>query len=261
MASAPYQSWRDRDRGSLGRRATAFVVALIVHLLLLLMLFWLAPTQQLQKMAASGGTKIFSLLPDAEREEGAKPAAKTSNAPAKSTARVAPKKPPPPPVLPKTPLPPLNIVPLTSHDFAAGDIAALPRHQAESASAAAPASSAGAGSIGAGRDSASSGRKGPGGETLYNAEWYRKPTDAELAFYLPKNKPSIGWGLIACRTIENFQVDDCSELDESPPGSGLARAVRQAAWQFRVRPPRIGGRPQVGEWVSIRIEYGEAGAR
>jgi protein TonB len=95
----------------------------------------------------------------------------------------------------------------------------------------------------------------PDGKPLYNAEWYRRPTDAELAFYLPAHRPVQGSGLVACRTIAHYHVDDCVELGSSPPGSHLASAVRQAAWQFLVRPPRLGGKELVGAWVRILIEY------
>ena len=125
---------------------------------------------------------------------------------------------------------------MSSTDMAAADISKIP--------------AAGSGSAG---DSEAVGR-GPHGEVLYAAEWARHPTDTELGGYLPQNA-SDGWGLIACKTMPQNRVDDCVELDQYPHGSHLASAVRQAAWQFRVRPPRKNGRLMVGEWVSIRIDY------
>lgn len=93
---------------------------------------------------------------------------------------------------------------------------------------------------------------GPNGEPLYAAAWYREPSDSELSGYLSTtNGP--GWGLIACRTVADYHVDDCVLLDEYPTGSNFGRAVLAAAWQFQVRPPRVGGRSMVGEWVRIKI--------
>ena len=95
---------------------------------------------------------------------------------------------------------------------------------------------------------------GPNGEPLYAARWYREPYPDELAGYL-STAQGPGWGLIDCRTAPDFRVEDCIIVGESPQGSGIARAVQAAAWQFKVRPPQRGGRPMVGEWVRIRIDY------
>lgn len=97
--------------------------------------------------------------------------------------------------------------------------------------------------------------EGPGGVRLYDADWYRRPTDAELATYRPQNGQLEGWGLVACQTVERFHVENCQILGESPRGSGFGRAVQNAAWQFLVRPPRIDSKPQVGAWIRIRIDY------
>lgn len=94
----------------------------------------------------------------------------------------------------------------------------------------------------------------PNGEPLYAASWYREPRPGELRGYL-STASGPGWGLIACRTVPDFRVEDCVALDEYPRGSNINRAVLAAAWQFRVRPPRLGGEYQVGTWVRIRIEY------
>lgn len=94
----------------------------------------------------------------------------------------------------------------------------------------------------------------PNGEPLYAARWYREPTDQELAGYLSTaNGP--GYALIACKTVRDYYVENCTLLSEGPQGSMMGRAVLAAAWQFRVRPARVGGREQFGSWVRIRIDY------
>lgn len=95
---------------------------------------------------------------------------------------------------------------------------------------------------------------GPNGEPLYAAQWFRRPRDDELGGYL-STASGPGWGLIACRTAPDYRVEDCVALEEFPPNSNINRAILAAAWQFQVRPPRLGGKNMVGEWVKIRIDY------
>ena len=169
---------------------------------------------------------------------------------AQSQKRAQTAKPKVPPINPPIQIPiakPLDMIEMTKEEYAATDIRNLGH---------AP----GANQQQAAADDSEAVGRAPNGELLYGAEWYRKPTDAELAGYLPPNAPE-GWGLIACKTIADHRVDDCVELDNSPPGSHLASAVRQAAWQFRVRAPRKNGQELVGAWVQIRIEYLHGGAR
>jgi protein TonB len=154
--------------------------------------------------------------------------------------RPVPKRPKPvtPPITSPIPSPhPLPWIEMSRDELAAADLRNIPKTSA--------GASAG--------DSEEVGR-GPHGEVLYAAEWAREPTNAELGGYLPDNAPD-GYGLVACKTIPGNRVEDCVELENDPPGSHLARAVRLAAWQFRVRPPRRNGKPMVGEWVRIRIDY------
>jgi protein TonB len=94
----------------------------------------------------------------------------------------------------------------------------------------------------------------PNGEPLYAATWYRQPEARMLRAYLSTAR-GPGWGLIACRTAPDYRIEGCVPLDEYPEGSQMNRAVLAAAWEFRVRPARIGGRSQVGSWVRIRIDY------
>ncbi len=99
----------------------------------------------------------------------------------------------------------------------------------------------------------------PNGEPMYAAEWYREPYPDELRGYL-STAEGPGYGLIACKTAPDYRVEDCVELGESPPGSNIARAAKAAAWQFLVRPARVGGKPQIGSWVRIQITYALLGS-
>jgi hypothetical protein len=153
---------------------------------------------------------------------------------------------PHPPVV-KPPVPVTPFVTMSKQDFAASDISRLPKHGQGDGSG----SGTGSGSSTYGPS------EGPGGVHLFNAEWYREPTDPELSTYLRQaNGAGSGdWATIACRTIEHYHVENCQELDESPPGSGLARALRQASWQFLVRPPRVDGKVLIGSWVRIKFTF------
>ncbi|HLO19634.1 MAG TPA: hypothetical protein VK192_03985, partial [Sphingomicrobium sp.] len=231
----------------LERRVSGLALALAVNLLLLFVLWGLGKFAPISEKPSH--SLVIDLMPESQSAE-----APTKSEVAKKPVerpQVKPLPKPPPIVLPAKPtiaLPPppppeksQPWVELSKDEMAAADVSSLPK--------------AGAGS-GAG-DSEVVGH-GPHGELLYAAEWARHPTDAELGGYLPANAPD-GYGLIACKTIPGDRVDDCIELDQDPPGSHLASAVRQAAWQFRVRPPRKNGVPLVGSWVSIRIDYGHFG--
>ena len=234
------------DRTPLRRRASGFALALAINLglLLVLMTLGIIPAPEGQKTMRG---IVVDLIPESRSASPRQSTRAESHRQRVEANRPVPK--PPPIVLPVKPtiaLPPRpstksqSWIEMSSADMAASDISKLP--------------AAGSGSEG---DSEVVGR-GPNGEAMYAAEWAREPTDAELGGYLPRNAPE-GWGLIACKTLPGNRVDDCVELDQSPRGSHLASAVRQAAWQFRVRPPRKGGRALIGSWVQIRIDYYHSG--
>ena len=228
------------DRAPLRRRLSSLALALAINLGLLLLLIGLGVVTPPRQRSS---TTTVDLMPES-RSASAEQREKTVQQPHLRATNPTLK--PPPIVIPSKPTitPPAKSstqpwIDMSKDELAAADISKLP--------------SAGAGGAG---DSEVVGR-GPNGEALYAAEWAREPTDSEIGGYWPRNV--AGWGLVACKTLPNDRVDDCVELDQSPRGSHLASAVRQAAWQFRVRPPRKGGRELIGAWVRILIEIESSG--
>ena len=236
MAST-YRRRSPFDRPPLRRRAAGLALALGINLLLIVALLGIQASKRIPKSFTD--RLVVDLMPDSPSPPERPSKTPQAEAPRPTPPRFPRLDPPPPIDIPRE----LDMIELTPEEYAAADIGTLPS---------APAvADAGRGS--GNGDSEEVGR-GPNGQILYAAEWAREPTDAELAGYLPSNAPE-GWGMVACRTVAGQRVDDCVELENSPRGSRLAGAVRQAAWQFRVRPPRKNGRELIGEWVRIRIDY------
>lgn len=243
LKAVSYRSAAARDRVSSRRRLISLLVAFGIEVLIVLAFIGLNNVAA-PKPDENGRTlSTFDVAIDdqLQAEPARQKAAQAIKSPPRPVPRAAITAPPPPDR-------PLAMLVVSKEVYVASDIAKLGSKAPAAAAGAAPASTPG--------DSERVGT-GPNGEALYAAEWYREPTDQELSFYLPKRMPENGgWGMVACRTVERYHVEDCVELGNSPPGSRLAGAVRQAAWQFLVRPPRVGGHSLVGEWVRIRIDYG-----
>jgi hypothetical protein len=246
MRSTFFQPSSDTQRAARRRAITLFLV-IAAHVLVL----WLV-MQQVISPAIPPKPRVasFQLLPDHEAE---------TPSPQKKARRAGGGAKTPKPAAPAARKP--ASAPQSSSSFASllmpglenFDIAKVSSHAGEP-----QGGGTGAGS-GAGSGPSEGPGDGPGGEQLYDPDWYRRPTNAELDGYLPRNGVREGWGLIACRTAEGNRVEDCKEMGESPPGSRFASAVRQAAWQFRILPPRVGGKPLIGVWVRIRIDYSSSG--
>jgi protein TonB len=231
-----------RYQPSPGNRMTAVVLSLIVCVLIVLMLIRMGLVEPGRGMAEK--LTAITFRPQGVEHTNQAAAAKATERHERAVAQPQPT--PQARPVPKTPVP-VPWIQLSREDFAASDISKIAKHTSEGSGSGAPSGKA----YGPG--------EGPGGATLYRAEWYREPSDAEMATYMPHRDVSGGWAEIACKTIEHYHVDDCRELGESPLGSGLSRALRQAAWQFLVRPPRLDGKPQIGTWVRIHFDFTRRG--
>jgi protein TonB len=229
------------------RRTISFVLALIVEALLILVLVLFGPHFVPGSKPEPRRATSFSLAPS-EKEAATAPEHRTkAHAAAKQASGKITPIPPLPPVItpPKVPTPPNALPGVLPIQLGASDISKLKSSASNDDGA----------ETGTDSKLAYGPGEGPGGQPLYNAEWYREPSDAELNGYLPRGAPPNSWALIACQTVAKYHVENCRSLGESPVGSGLARAMREAAWQFLVRPPRRGGKVLVGAWVKIRIDF------
>lgn len=249
MHLASYLTPSDPDHATARRRAISLLVTVAIHLLLLLLLLRLAPP--FAKMSSSGGGRLItvSVAPEAQ-EQSTRTRSATKARQVASTTAPTRTIPPPRIKLPPVAAPWVLTPGLEQFDVRHVPPSPSPRSQQQSSDASATDDANGA------SNSDRPVAYGPAGQPLYDAQWYREPTDAELGYYLKYARPGPGFGEVACQTVARFHVDNCVEIGETP-GSGYARAVREAAWQFLVLPPRVGGKMMVGTWVRIHISYSE----
>ena len=238
---------RDRERG------TALILALVVEALLILAVLSIGLYDPPKPPGTPSLVSVNVAAPTAPKPEQAQQELAQAKAP-QETLQEQPPQPVPSaaPVQSATP-----IIQISRSQMADFDIARLPRQPGPPT--AAPKGAYGPVDYGVPGDSKRVG-SAPNGEPMYAAAWYREPYDSELSGYL-STASGPGWALIACRTATDYRVENCVGLSEYPQGSQIQRAVLAAAWQFKVRPPRVGGVAKIGEWVRIRIEYGLKPAR
>lgn len=231
-------------------RAVSFVLAVLAGLLMVFVLITMSAMGDGVGDAGGQLTAINISPPSADKaKEKAAPKQQEKREQVQTVTTAPPKLPPRVEVPSKNQVEwPPGFIRMSREDIAKADISRIKP---------AGGSSGSTGAASGGGGSAEGTGDGPGGARVYNAEWYREPTRAELSPYMSaaRGSSSGDWAMIICRTVERFHVEDCREVDESPRGSGLARALRQAAWQFLVRPPRVDGKPQIGTWVRIRFDF------
>ena len=248
MAYAEHTDW---EVSELRRRGFGLFIALLLEALFIIAILSLSMRSGGPE-AGKKGLSTFSLEAEAETASANKSENET---PVTKDQQRNFNPPIPKPLLPpvnpvKAPPPSPDFIKVSKSEFDAMDLSKLPS----------------SGSAGAG-EAKGNGRSaedmmgpglGPGGAQLYPVAWLREPYDAELSPYLAavKRIPPGASADIACRMAEHNRVENCQIVGENPRGSGLAKALRLAAWQFLVKPPRIDDKPQLGVWVRIHFDFG-----
>ena len=252
MAYIEKTEWAGEWQGAeLRRRAAGIAIALLLEALLIIAILSLS-MQSAGTGEGKRGLSAFSLEAESESAPATRSEPETPVTEAqKQTATPVIPKPILPPVNPlRLPPPSPDFIKISKSEFDAMDISKLPASGSTGTSEAKGSGQGDKGIMGPGL--------GPGGAQLYPVAWLRKPYDSELNPYFAavKRIPPGASADIACKMAEHNRVENCQIIGENPRGTGLAQALRKAAWQFLVKPPRIDNKPQLGVWVRIHFDFG-----
>jgi protein TonB len=247
-----YSEQTDWSREDLRRRGLGLAIALLLEVIIILAILSLSMRSG-GPAAGTRGLSTFSLAAEVESASSAEKSETQTPVTPKVQSVVTPPIPPPllPPVNPvQAPPPSPDFIKVSKSDLDAMDLSKLPASGGAGSGESKGSGQGAKGMMGPGL--------GPGGAQLYPVAWLREPYDSELTPYLAavKRIPRGASAEIACRMIERNRVENCQIIGENPRGTGLAKALRLAAWQFLVKPPRIDNKPQLGVWVRIRFDFG-----
>jgi hypothetical protein len=246
-----YTEQTDWSRDDLRRRGLGLAIALLLEVIIILAILSLS-MRATGRAIGTRGLSTFSLEAEAESASSAKKSEAQTPITTEQKGTATPPIPKPllPPVNPvQAPPPNPDFIKVSKSDFDAMDLSKLPAGVGVGAGDIKGSGQGAKGMVGPGL--------GPGGAQLYPVAWLREPYDSELTPYLAavKRIPPGASAEIACRMIERNRVENCQIIGENPRGTGLAKALRLAAWQFLVKPPRIDNKPQLGVWVRIRFDF------
>ena len=242
--------WQGSD---LRRRAAGIAIALLLEALLIIAILSLS-MQSAGTGEGKRGLSAFSLEAESQSSSADSSKRETETPVTKEQQQTAT------PIIPKPLLPPVNpvkapppspdFIKVSKSEFDAMDLSKIPASGNAGSGESKGSGQASKGMMGPGL--------GPGGAQLYPVAWLREPYDAELRPYLAaaRSVPNGASADIACRMAEHNRVENCQIIGENPRGTGLAQALRKAAWQFLVKPPRIDNKPQLGVWVRIHFDFG-----
>ena len=247
-----YSEQTDWSRDDIKRRGIGFVIALLLEAIIIIAILSLSMRAG-GPAAGSRGLSTFSLEAEAESAASADKSETKTPVAKKVESEVTPPIPKPllPPINPvKVPPPNPDFIKVSKSEFDAMDLSKLPAGGASGSGEGKGSGQGSKGMMGPGL--------GPGGAQLYPVAWLREPYESELAPYLAaiKRIPPGASADIACRMAAYNRVENCQIIAENPRGTGLAKALRLAAWQFLVKPPRIDNKPQLGVWVRIHFDFG-----
>ena len=247
-----YSEPTDWSREDIRRRGIGLFIALLLECIIIIGI--LSLSMRAGGPTGSRGLSTFSLQAEAESASSADKSETKTPVTKVQKSEVTPPIPPPllPPVNPIK-VPPANpdFIKVSKSEFDAMYLSKLPANGSSGTGEGKGSGQGSKGMMGPGL--------GPGGAQLYPVAWLREPYDSELSPYLAtiKRIPPGASADIACRMAEHNRVENCQIIGENPRGTGLAKALRLAAWQFLVKPPRIDNKPQLGVWVRIRFDFGK----